>query len=126
MFFQPSDGRLVRYDSLVSKQLDINVRPKKGIYVKDEKITFDVNPVEGAGFYVWRIDGYGQRAMETKTPQLDLIFKEKSNISKDPVEVGLAGAPAIVSFKIFVSAYDNHYYNTLLGEGASQFSAAGK
>ncbi len=108
---------LVRRDPLALRQFDLKVHPKKDIYMKDDAITCVVKPIEGAGFYVWRIDGYGQRAIETKTPQLNLIFRQKSDLSKDPVEVGLAGAPSRISFKIYVSAFDDHYYYKLLGEG---------
>jgi hypothetical protein len=104
------------------KVLQVKIDPKKESYMKGEVITFEVEPLEKAGFYVWRIDGYGQRAIETKTPQLALTFKETSDLSKGPVEVGLAGAPSRINFKISVSAYDNHFYYTLLGEGKSELS----
>jgi len=104
------------------KVLDVKVDPKKESYAKGEILRMQVEPLQGAGFYVWRIDGYGQRAVETKAPQLAITFKDKSDLSRDPVEIGLAGAPSRVNFKISVSAFDSHYYYTLLGEGKSEVS----
>jgi hypothetical protein len=106
------------------QQLQVRKSPEKDTYKKNELITLQVQRVEGAGFYVWRIDGYGQRVIETKGPELGLIFKEKTDLSKDPVEIGLAGAPPKLSFKIAVSAYDNHYYLRLLAEGDSELNVS--
>ena len=104
-------------------ELDVSKEPEKENYKKGERVMLRVQSVTGAGFYVWYIDGHGQRAIETRVPELGVALMEKSNLSKDPVEVGLEGVPERVDLKVTVSAYDNHYRRRLLAQGKSEFTA---
>jgi len=103
-------------------ELDVSKEPEKEDYKEGERVTFRVQSVTGAGFYVWYIDGHGQRVIETKVPELGVVLMEKSNLSKDPVEVGLQGAPERVDLKVAVSAYDNHFRRRLLAQGKSELA----
>jgi hypothetical protein len=105
-----------------SHELDVSKEPEKEDYKKGERVTFRVQSVAGAGFYVWYIDGHGQRVIETKVPELGVVLMEKSNLSKDPAEVGLQGAPERVDLKVTVSAYDNHFRRRLLAQGKSELA----
>lgn len=96
--------------------LDASKDPDSENYRKGDRLTLRVQSVSGVGFHVW-IDGYGQRAIETKIPELSLAFTETSDLTRDPVEVGLRGAPQRVDFKITVSAYDNHLLPAITRSG---------
>jgi len=109
---------------LVSHQQFLQVKkdPEKESYKTGEPIMLTVQGVEEAEFYVWRIDGYGQRVIETKDPYLRVAFSDTSNLSKHPVEIGIVGARGRIDLGITVSAYNNHYCPRLLAKGTSELA----
>lgn len=105
--------------AFVPQVLNASKDPDAENYKNGDRVTLRVEKIDGASFYVWRIEGHGQRAIETRIAELSLAFTETSDLRKDPVEVGLRGAPQRVDFRITVSAYDNHFSRRLLAQGES-------